>query len=472
MIVQLFNYGKKRNSTSRPAGATATLFNNVQLKDETSTTQPVLLFNPASSGMQPFFPSKFNYAYIPQFSRFYFIDDWVFVNGLWECYLHTDVLASYHDSIGDLSEYILRSSYAYNGYISDVFYPAHTNPSISMSNLNIGLNTTGFYIIGIINNNSQPSTGAITYYFVSAAQMANIKSYLMSETFLSDKGLANLQEINKELVKVLYNPFQYIASCKFIPMDFPTVGTDEPIQFGWWQIPFSGRRMSQYGYTALKTVTFTPSAHPQSSRGTYLNHAPYTERYILHPLLGTIFLDSNKIDPGDTLDISIICDVVTGMATFTVNDSTKNIRIYQSTIQLAVDIQLAQINTDVIGMARTAVDSVGNIASSISRFDIAGAVTAAASGVLNTLEASIPILQTSGTNGNFSMFNLPANFIECFRQIVNEDLAHKGRPLCEVRQISTIPGYIVCSDAHAEITCFDSERLEIVNYLNNGFYYE
>ena len=470
MIVQLFNYGKKKNSTSRPAGATGTLFNNVQLKDATSITNPVLVFNPTSSGMSP--SPAFDYAYIPIFSHFYFIDNWTFINGLWECYLHTDVLASYRDPIGELSEYILRSSYAYNGYISDVFYPAHTNPSISMTSLNFGLDITGFYIIGLINNNSQPSTGAISYYFLSSAQLANIKSYLMSETFLTDNGLADLQEINKELVKVLYNPFQYIASCKFIPMAFPTVGTDEPIQFGWWQIPFSGRKMSQYGYVAFSYKDFTVSAHPQSSRGTYLNHAPYTERYISHPLFGTIFLDSNKIDAGDTLGITITCDVVTGCATFVINNSTKDVELYQATIQLAVDIQLAQINTDVIGMARTAVDSVGNIASSISRLDIAGAVTAATSGVLNTLEASIPVLQTSGANGNFSMFNLPGRFIECFREIVDEDLAHKGRPLCEIRQISTIPGYIVCSDAHAEIPCLDSERIEIVNYLNSGFYYE
>ena len=122
MIVQLFNYGKKRNSTSRPAGATATLFNNVQLKDETSTTKPVLLFNPSSAGMSPF-------------SRFYFIDDWVFVNGLWECYLNTDVLASYHDAIGETTCYVERAASRYDGSIIDNLYPAKTDIQITTATI-------------------------------------------------------------------------------------------------------------------------------------------------------------------------------------------------------------------------------------------------------------------------------------------------------------------------------------------------
>lgn len=475
MIVYMVgDFAKKKNSTKRPVLTAASVKTfDMQLKEETSVLNPILLLNPSTTGMPvPFTPTYFNYAFIPTFQKYYFVTDWQFVNGLWYCYMSVDVLATYKTGIGTLSEYVVRSSSNYNGYISDVFYPTHSNPTITDTTISLGLNLTGFYIIGIINNLSTASTGAITYYFVSAAQMANIKSYLMSETFLSNNGLANLAEMNKELVKVLYNPYQYIASCKFIPLSFPTVGTDENLNFGWWSIPYQGRRMSDLGYVATAVATFNISQHPQVSRGSFLNHAPYTERYLVHPLLGTIVLDSNKMDATDQIAITITCDVITGEASFTVSDTTKNITLYQSSIILGVDIQLAQMNTDVISMARTAVESTGNVVSAITRLDVAGAITSTATGVLNTLESSIPILQSSGSNGNMSLFNLPVHLIQCYRNLVNEDLSHKGRPLCEIKTINTLSGYIMCSDAHAELACYDTERQEIVNYMNNGFYYE
>ena len=50
MIVTLFAFSKKKNSTARPAPASGTNF-TVDLKEETSVMNPVLIFDPASSGM-------------------------------------------------------------------------------------------------------------------------------------------------------------------------------------------------------------------------------------------------------------------------------------------------------------------------------------------------------------------------------------------------------------------------------------
>lgn len=479
MFVTLFAFSKKKNSTVRPDPASGTNF-TVDLKEETAVMYPVLIFDPASSGMPvPFDPASFTYAQIIQWSRYYFISDWRWLNGRWEASLTIDALATYRGGIGGLSEYILRSVTAYNGYISDTFYPAHTNYSESVADVNLGLTISpsdAFYMLGVICNNSQMTIGgAITYYVLNRSQLANLKSYLMSEQFLVDNNLNNLQEINKEMVKVIYNPFQYIVSCKYFPLPFPTsaVYTTENIRVGWWDIPVQGGRLQAGGYVATANSNVVPTpAHPQSSRGSYLNHAPYTERYIIHPLLGTVLLDSNKIDAGDSIQATLSCDTITGQAVITIFDNTNNITLYQNIIQLAVDIPLAQINTDVLGVARTAVDSTGSLINNIFSGNIGGAITSGISGIINTLEASIPILQSSGVPGNMAMFNLPIRSINIFRQIVNEDFTHKGRPLCEVRTINTLSGYIMCLDAHAEISCLDEERRMIVDYMNNGFYYE
>ena len=73
MQVYLFGYSKKKNSTAQPTLTSGTSF-TMQLKDDTSVMNPVLLLNQATSGMpSPFTPSYYTYAYIAKFSRYYFV---------------------------------------------------------------------------------------------------------------------------------------------------------------------------------------------------------------------------------------------------------------------------------------------------------------------------------------------------------------------------------------------------------------
>ena len=480
MLVNLYGFMKKKNSTARPSIQDATTFTNVQLKESTSVLNPILIFNPGSSGMPSptFTPNAFTYAHIPNFERYYFVQDWRWINGLWECSLTVDVLASYKTAIGLTNEYVTRCSYAFTTEISDKLYPVTTDYAVTRTIIDLGLNSTGFYVVGLISNSSAVSEGAVSYYIMSAAEMANFKSYLMSETFLSANGLSNLQEINKELVKVLYNPFQYIVSCKFFPYDYPSnTGTAvSSINFGWWSIPMSARLISGYVTFIKQSATFTALAHPQASRGRYLNHAPYTDIYLMHPLIGTIVLDSNKIEATNTVVITIETDAISGQGCITITNTTRGIRLYEAMINMAQDIPLAQINTDVLGVARTAVDSVGSIAtgavSGLLSGNLLGAIASPISGILNTIESTIPILQSSGQNGNKANYYAPANFYTVQRKVADEDNANRGRPYCKKVQLSNVPGFILCADAHAEISCFASERDEIINYMTTGFYYE
>lgn len=492
MNVYLFGFAKKKNSTAQPALNSGTRF-SCQLKDETGVMNPVLLLNDASNGMpNPFTPSYFTYAYIDKFERYYYVTDWQYVNGLWNVFLSVDVLASFKTAIGNLSEYVVRSSASFDTSVADIMYPTATDYAVSKSTIDLNLDMTGFYILGIISNSSAVSEGAISYYIMTAAQMANFKSYLMSETFLSDNGLASLQDMNKELIKCVYNPYQYIVSCKFFPFAYPSnTGTAvSSINFGWWSVQQSARLISGYNIFTLQSDSFTASAHPQAARGRYLNHAPYTEMYVMHPLIGTVLLDTNKIEATNTVKITMTADAISGQGVIDITNTTRGLRLYESVLQFAQDIPLAQMSQDVIGMGRTAINSAGNLVNSVIHGaamgaaggavgaiagGVIGAIAGGATGVLNTLEASIPILQSSGVNGNKANYYFPADFYTVYRKVVDEDRAHRGRPLCQVKTINTLSGnggYILCADAHAEFSCYDTERDMIVSYLNTGFYYE
>ena len=86
----------------------------VALKRDTSILKPVLLVNSA----QDIF--TFNYMYISEFSRYYFIDDIRSVHdNLWEISAHVDVLETYKSKILANTAVIRRQSLKYNTYLND-----------------------------------------------------------------------------------------------------------------------------------------------------------------------------------------------------------------------------------------------------------------------------------------------------------------------------------------------------------------
>lgn len=87
---------------------------DVELKAGTSVLKPVLLLASPSD------VTGYNYMYISQFGRYYFIDDIKSVrNGQWEISAHVDVLETYKDKILSNEAIIKRQQNKYNTYLND-----------------------------------------------------------------------------------------------------------------------------------------------------------------------------------------------------------------------------------------------------------------------------------------------------------------------------------------------------------------
>ena len=54
----------------------------------------------------------------------------------------------------------------------------------------------------------------------------------------------------------------------------------------------------------------------------------------------------------------------------------------------------------------------------------------------------------------------------------DENLTELGRPLCQIKQINTLSGYILCSGADAVIPGTQDEVQKVNGYLNSGFFWE
>lgn len=87
---------------------------SVNLKDETSVIDPVLIVNTSTN------ISGYNYLYIAEFSRYYFVKNIKSIrNNLWEIEAHVDVLMSHQTQIKTISGIVERSTTLYNTYMND-----------------------------------------------------------------------------------------------------------------------------------------------------------------------------------------------------------------------------------------------------------------------------------------------------------------------------------------------------------------
>ena len=85
------------------------------LKADTSILKPTIIIHTDSSDI-----TGFNYMYISNFGRYYFIDDIVSKNNnIWEVSGHVDVLETYKEQIKSNTAVIKRQQSLFNTYLND-----------------------------------------------------------------------------------------------------------------------------------------------------------------------------------------------------------------------------------------------------------------------------------------------------------------------------------------------------------------
>lgn len=471
MNVILFNYKKRLNSTARPNPTTGHQI-DCQLKDETSFLNPVLKISPdIVSGI--FSPAAFNYVQIPYWQRYYFITDWEYLNGIWEARLTVDPLASFKAEIGATSAYVIRSDNQYDGNILDSFYPGTTNISIQRVPVACAWYNVapsgGTYVIGIINYQQNYRVGAVTYYALSPNALGQLLNYLFTDNIFN---ASSISEIGEGLFKSMFNPFQYIVSCMWFPFDvqaFHNMSTPQTeIKVGYWGTGINGDVVDRL---AEKTfVTATIPDHPQISRGSYLNYAPYSRLTLYIPPFGSIPIDTNFRNIGNYLYSAVLIDHITGQCTIRVSISPSSSNLNEFNIMcekssmIGVPIQLSQLMPDYVN----SVNSLGSAMGSALTGNVFGAI----SGLLSSVDSQMPKVSTNGANGAFiETIQYPQLICE-FIRIANENRAEFGRPLCAVRTLATLPGYIQCGEDDHSFTATQTESEMINRYLKEGFFYE
>ena len=126
------NVGKKLNSTKIPTyGYYDEIDLTVELKAVTNLFTPSLVISAdtfTDNQGNIVNPMQYNYCYLPDFQRYYFVNDWTFSGRHWIASLSIDVLGTYKSQIGASSLYVLRSASHSNGRVTDNKYPVIAKP--------------------------------------------------------------------------------------------------------------------------------------------------------------------------------------------------------------------------------------------------------------------------------------------------------------------------------------------------------
>ena len=140
MTITLYRNISEYNAVNKSITELTTLTGT--LREESSIIDPVITISYIDS-----YVGSMNYAYIPEFNRYYFITNIESVrNNLWRVSFHVDVLYTYREQIKGNSAIIERNENQYDLKLNDGLFKTQQNPRIAQFPFPSGFNTWNFVL--------------------------------------------------------------------------------------------------------------------------------------------------------------------------------------------------------------------------------------------------------------------------------------------------------------------------------------
>lgn len=371
VAVNFYHNNKKINSTQLPTAQVGDFGCNVEFKDVTNLYTPsiILSVDRFTDGTKITNPMEYNYCYIPDFGRYYFIRSWSWILGRWECDLEIDVLATFKTQIGNTTTYVLRSASYCDPDIVDTKYPTKAEDAKSPyqvktysdvyspwnTNIYNAAITDGCFIISVVNNDAG-AIGAVSHYALAPRVMAELMNKLYSSPNWMNITDGN---ISQDLQKMLINPMQYITGCTWMPCGYDTSGGVgiTTIPYGWWSVTLSSGVAYRVDTAHVKreiNLSFATAKHPQyDTFKKWLQLSPYSTCALYLPPFGFIPLDTSKMYGATHIDCNIQIDLITGRGVLNVSShkteggqTVYGGTIYNALGQVGVPVSIAQMSVD------------------------------------------------------------------------------------------------------------------------------
>lgn len=467
--IYFYAFAKKENSTARPTTAAATF--NCELINSCSILYPRIILQGANAAYNPY---RLNYAYIPEFDRYYYVSDWTWDSGLWYASCDIDALASWKIGIGQNSQYISRCSTAYDGTINDGLFPAENVITTSRTFMNPDASTwgdsatlnSGLFIMAVINNLNADVTekNIVTYYAMTPAQFGVVSEALFTGDFW-DRVVAGTAKFNDYILGLQWIPYA--------PANLGTIGELRPtVVIGNWPLVNAPAYLVKRSNIKME-FSFTSYAiprHPQAAQyGAYMNCSPWSSYYLYWPPVGRVELDSQAIAENAVVTVRLTVDIRTGGGMYNITCGDNFIGSGCSQFSMALPVASLSVDFSAIG---NALSNFGGAAAEAAKINWRNAAIAFGESVGSLVDASTPDAKNSGSYGNAALLTAPPVVYARHVHSVPHD-PDRGRPYCQTRTINELTGaYMVIPAPHFELNCTSGELQIIHSFASGGFYYE
>lgn len=434
---------KKKNSTLTPAANVGTTL-TARLKAGTSITNPTFLLESMGVGA--------NYVYVSDWGRYYFVVDAVqATNNLVELHCVVDVLASAKVYIGSTYAFIERASAARNEWVSDgEIIPTdeivqNVSKDTAISGAYFNLNSLVVRVIG---------RGGAKNFIFTKAQLQSV----LNDAFGSLPGAQNPTEALNNILVAIAQPSQYIASVKWFPFAVNTSGSTY-CYFGFTQ---SNIQLPVADDVSEGSCTVGVPARYYND---WRDFDPrFTTATLFIPGYGNMDIDPKYLE--NTITLHYATDINTGACSITVKSG--NVYVATLGINAACEVPVGGLSgtQEIGGLYQIATGASRNLMTFASNMK---------SGATKALEGALtPSHSSTNASGNAEFWLNESNAVLSVSRLGSTGYANSviGRPLKEYRQLSTIAGYILCSNASVSCPFTSNEKDSINGYLNSGFYYE
>lgn len=486
MNVKFYNLAKKVNSTKQPAVSDPFDSVDVVLKTPSSILAPVVELN------MPSVPA-WNYAYIPDMERYYYVTGTAYNRGVWEISLSVDVMASFKSDIGGTSMYMLRSSTSQTGTLIDSLYPA-TN-ACSHQLVTVKSSTTfagGTIALNVANGDS--NSGLTTYVM----NVQNFGNFLDAIMINGDTDSASWDSQNQSIEVTKYEPARYIYSAYWFPgsyshyNDGAALSTMKLGNFTATGFTFYKANLSASALTLTYNITLPK--HPQAAaRGSFCNGEPYSEYVLNMGPFGGVALPAVAMANATSITAKVYEDILTGQGRLMVY-TAGGILLANVTTQWGVPLPIFSGGyRDYSGKATR---NAGLLSAAIGTAELVGAGAAGWNGngesaaglavsggatVVSGMETAIRganainkgAITSIGSAGGFMDHLVVWDLDATFYDIASDNNANNGRPYCRTSTPATLGGYMIAQKGLVTSNAATRTELDSINaYMVGGFYYE
>lgn len=467
MLIRLYTFTKRHNSTARPDENATYHELDVTMKRNTSINAPIFLLD--FEGELP----EYNYLVIPSLRLYYYIDDIVIGNNdVMEFVCKMDFLATARPYINASTAFVKYSSSDYDPYLKD----DRIQPTAEVTSV-VSSNNLSTYIV-----DHPEYSSTYCYLLTTLNEDYGVVHYVINQTVLNYLCRAIVQDgdsIIGGVKQIFADAKDAIIKLQLIPWSRSALGLSNanPVDIKLGGYTVTG--VTGYVLDANATYKVDDFVQIPSLSDDFTKVEPYCEAKLHIPLLGTHDLSLAELADTTKLYFRYICNVATGAATCIIwkgnaaldNSATKIIGCFNGSVNAEIPLGYAVSSNPtglVSGGAALAAAVIGSGAVTV------GGIAAAVASFGSYFTKSASVIGAFG--GQTSAYDSHRLQISVYKRGLSDDPDNLrvlyGRPCGKVKNITDLSGY--CQTSQFELLApFDDGIIQEVNRLMDaGVYLE